>query len=150
MSADEQELVQRAREGDLDAFQQLAQRHQALGYAIAFRMLGQREDAEDVVQESVVVNTALDHRKHERRRPSEPLRVEPAAMGDSEATDLRLSVEAALDRLTPKQRAAFVLRDLQQLPLEEVAAILGCSRITARVHLHNGRSRIRAALESDA
>ena len=51
-----------------------------------------------------------------------------------EATDWQLSLEKVLSELTPKQRSAFVLRDLQGFPFEEVAEILDCSRITARVH----------------
>ena len=63
--------------------------------------------------------------------------------------DWQLSLEKVLSELTPKQRSAFVLRDLQGFSFEEVAEILDCSGITARVHLHQARKRLRQRLESE-
>lgn len=44
--------------------------------------------------------------------------------------------KAALDRLSPRQRAALLLRELEDLPFSAVADQIGCSEATARVHHH--------------
>ena len=48
------ELVRSTREGDLDAFAVLADRHGPMAYRVALRLLGQHQDAEDVAQEALV------------------------------------------------------------------------------------------------
>lgn len=50
----DKELVERTRSGDRDAYRQLVEKYQQRAFAIAFEMLRNREDAEDVVQESFV------------------------------------------------------------------------------------------------
>ncbi|MCR4400229.1 MAG: sigma-70 family RNA polymerase sigma factor [Syntrophomonadaceae bacterium] len=47
-------LAQQALDGDLDAFEELVLRHQRMVFAVAYRMTGQREEAEDVAQEVFV------------------------------------------------------------------------------------------------
>jgi RNA polymerase sigma-70 factor, ECF subfamily len=56
------------------------------------------------------------------------------------------AVERSLDRLTPLQRAVFVLREIDGLPTEEVGTILELEPGTVRVHLHRARLRLRALL----
>ena len=53
----------------------------------------------------------------------------------------------ALRRLSPKQRAALVLHYYVGHPTKEIAAILGSSAATVRVHLSQGRRRLRRILE---
>jgi RNA polymerase sigma-70 factor (ECF subfamily) len=53
---------------------------------------------------------------------------------------------AALEVLSPKERAAVVLRDLEGLPNQEVAATLGCSMITVRTHIASARVKMRKFL----
>ncbi len=53
----------------------------------------------------------------------------------------------ALGRLSPRQRAAVVLHDHVGYSTKEVAAILGSTAATVRVHLSQGRRRLRALLE---
>ncbi len=55
---------------------------------------------------------------------------------------------AGLERLTPRERAALVLRDVEDLPAEEVARRLGCSRATVRSHIANARIKIRKYAET--
>lgn len=50
--ASDGELVQRARAGDMDAFEALASRHERRVYSLAMRMLRQEQDAEDVTQQT--------------------------------------------------------------------------------------------------
>lgn len=55
---------------------------------------------------------------------------------------LRPDVFAALSHLSRRQRAAVVLHYLDDLPIKQVAEMLGCRESTARVHLHRARLRL--------
>ncbi len=74
----------------------------------------------------------------------------------SEDIDERLSsakvigeIRAAISRLPESQRAVVTLRDVDGLSSKEVCDVLGISEANQRVLLHRGRSRIRAALETE-
>jgi RNA polymerase sigma-70 factor (ECF subfamily) len=54
---------------------------------------------------------------------------------------------AGLERLTPRERAALVLRDMEDLPAEEVARRLDCSRATVRSHIANARVKLKKFAE---
>jgi RNA polymerase sigma-70 factor (ECF subfamily) len=64
------------------------------------------------------------------------------------ATDRRV-LQRALGALTEKERAAFVLRDLDGLPTEEVARTLDMSPATVRVHICMARKKMRPFFEED-
>ncbi|MEU5259186.1 SigE family RNA polymerase sigma factor [Amycolatopsis sp. NPDC021455] len=61
-------------------------------------------------------------------------------------TSLRLDVERALAELTPRQRAMVVLRFLEDLPVTEVAALLGVAEGTVKSQTARGVEALRAAL----
>jgi RNA polymerase sigma-70 factor (ECF subfamily) len=71
-----------------------------------------------------------------RERPPEP----PAGPGDA--------VVAALDLLSPRQRACIVLRYVEDLPETEVAELLGLRLGTVKAHLAPARERLRGVLPS--
>ena len=52
-----------------------------------------------------------------------------------------------LERLTPRERAALVLRDVEELPAEEVARQLNCSKATVRSHIANARAKLKKFAE---
>ena len=54
---------------------------------------------------------------------------------------------AGLERLTPRERAALVLRDMEDLPAEEVARRLDCSKATVRSHIANARTKLKKFAE---
>ncbi len=57
-----------------------------------------------------------------------------------------LDLAEALRHLPPQQRAAVALHYYEDLPLTEVAQILGCSHATAKVHVFKARRRLAALL----
>jgi RNA polymerase sigma-70 factor (ECF subfamily) len=69
----------------------------------------------------------------DRRADTALLRAEQAAYLDS-----------CLDGLSVRERAALVLRDVEDIPAAEVAAMLGCSPATVRSHIANARTKFRA------
>jgi RNA polymerase sigma factor (sigma-70 family) len=58
----------------------------------------------------------------------------------------RAAFQAALNRLSARQRAALILREVEGLDFAEIAAALGCREATARVHLHRAREGMRRLL----
>ena len=174
--SEEASLLRAARDGDLAAFEQLLIRHQRRVYLTALRLLGRHEDAQDAAQEvflrlhkhlsrldekrdlapwlyRVTVNVCRDTQaKRGPRLQAEP-EWEPVAgaAGDPHATataaEQRKILAAALRRLSPKERAAVVLRDLEGLTTREVAQILGAAEVTVRSHLSAARLKLRSFTE---
>ncbi|MFB8246967.1 SigE family RNA polymerase sigma factor [Streptomyces sp. NPDC001046] len=154
-----------------DAF--AAARWSALLHVARLLTGGDRQRAEDLVQEALVklwfawpkvaeqapeayvrtVLVRLAARSARRRwwgeRPVDQL-PDRADTGDmSSAVAERSRLEAALAQLSPKQRAAVVLRYCEDLPEAQVARALGCPVGTARSHASRGVARLRVLL-SDA
>ena len=167
----EDHLIKSAQLGDLKAFEMLVRQHQDMVYAVAYQIVGNADDAQDVCQTCfikvhrdigkyrpkakfstwlyrIAVNAAIDF---QRRQKSDRFVVvdEAELVSGKSDLDVQLSLERVLEGLTPKQRVAFVLRDLQGFPLDEVAEILKCSSITVRVHLHNARRYVRKRMEQE-
>jgi len=107
----------------------------------------------------MTVNLAIDQlRTHGPKGIFEPLPSDPALpapsarFGPEQSLDLAALQRAFLRlaaRLAPKQRAAFVLREIDGLETAEVARILGVRESTVRNHLHQARRILRAGLERD-
>jgi RNA polymerase sigma factor (sigma-70 family) len=58
-------------------------------------------------------------------------------------------VWAAASQLSPRQRAALALQAQNDLSMRDIAAVLGCSEATARVHLHRALSALRRTLRKE-
>jgi RNA polymerase sigma-70 factor (ECF subfamily) len=58
-------------------------------------------------------------------------------------TERREYLESGLDILTERERTALLLRDVEDLPAEEVAERLNCSKATVRSHIANARVKLR-------
>lgn len=106
----------------------------------------------------ITVNAAIDLVRS-RERGLQPLPDEPQELPE---TPGRASAEAALDlaelrrafarlsaRLAPKQRAAFVLREIEGLETAEVARIMNVAESTVRNHLLQARRVLRLGLERE-
>jgi RNA polymerase sigma-70 factor (ECF subfamily) len=151
-------------------------------FAIAYRMLGSVAEAEDVVQEAflryhevgveaespkaylatVTTRLAIDHLRSARARREvypgewlpEPM-VEEEAVGHAEMADsLSLAFLHLLEKLSPVERAVFLLREVFDYPYDEVGVIVGksadnCRQILARAHRHieEGRHRFEVSRE---
>lgn len=149
---------------------------------LAYRMLGSVADAQDIVQDAflrwqaadraevqspgawlsqVVTRLALDQLKSARARREtyvgpwlpEPI-VEDLGIEAIEnyAHDLSFAMMLALERLSPLERAAFLLHDVFEVPFAEVAVTLdrseaACRQLAARArsHIRRGRPRFRAS-----
>lgn len=104
----------------------------------------------------VATNTAIDFmRRHGRANftpvdeLTEPLTASAHESPERQAirTQQRSKLEAGMRRLSGRERAALILRDVEDLPAEEVARQLNCSKATVRSHIANARVKFRHYLE---
>jgi len=104
----------------------------------------------------IATNTAIDFlRRSDRVGFSDlenlPEKVTTAPGDDPEEmllrTERRDRLSASLDVLTPRERMALLLRDVEDLPAEEVAEHLNCSKATVRSHIANARVKLRKHFE---
>jgi RNA polymerase sigma-70 factor (ECF subfamily) len=113
----------------------------------------------------IVHNTALDALRWRARHPVEFLDPSPAAGDDpprevaaagegpeaaAVRADERRAILRALAALSPEFRAAVILRDVQGLDYDEVAAVTGVSLGTVKSRLHRARARLRQLLAAGA
>jgi RNA polymerase sigma-70 factor (ECF subfamily) len=144
---------------------------------VAYRMLGSVADAEDVIQEAfirwmridrgevrepeaflrrTVTRLCLDHLKSARRKRETyigPWLPEPVVEEDAnEDEDVTLPLMLALERLSPLERAAFLLHDVFGLAFDEVASAIerdaaACRQLAARARAHVREARPRFKVE---
>ena len=137
---------------------------------IAYRMLGSVADAEDVVQEAflrwidadrqavrepeaflrrVVTRLCLDQLKSARHRRETyigPWLPEPVVeTAEEEIDDVTLPLMLALERLSPLERAAFLLHDVFGVRFDEIAETIGREPATCRQLASRARTHVRAA-----
>lgn len=171
---DDRELVARVQRGDVSAYDALVRRHLARATAIARRLLGNIEDAEDLVQEAfmraldriatfdaarafapwfyrLLINAGINARKSRGLRATEPERGDVAAKGASpleftERKEIRERFAAALASLSPRQRLVVSMFEVDGLSTAEIAETLGISTETVRWHHHQARQALRTAL----
>ena len=103
----------------------------------------------------VLVNLALDDRRHRARRRQElaamGTAVEPGADEDRRiaGVEIRRDLVDALATLPPRQRAVLVLRYFEDLPEAQVATVLGCSVGTVKSTASRGLARLQTSLEPE-
>jgi len=166
---DEKRLIELAARGGHEAFDELVRLHYSRVHALAFRLLGNPEDAEDLAQECFVraqrglavfrgeasfaswlrritVHLARDRYRRQGRRPdSQPL-TEAIGLATSsgpaqEASQRELSrlLTEAVSRLPETLRIALVLRTLEGLSYEEIAHACGITPATVRTQVMKAR-----------
>lgn len=175
-AANEQDLITEVRQGNHDAFRVLVQSYMKQAYDIAYSILGNHDDADDVAQESfvnvhrsvagfrgesefstwlfrIVKNCALNRlkqRKRKQEREVDLTTVDSEMVGVNAGIvnldDSRLFVERALHELPTLQRAVVMLRHINGLSTRQVSTILECSEGTVKTHLHRGLKSMKEKL----
>jgi len=174
----DRELVERVLSGEADAYGGLVARYQQRLFWVAFKLLGNREDARDVTQETllrayhrlarfdrsrrfytwvyrILVNLSIDVlRKRGRTRTVSLL---SDVVSSSDAPDARLlsdelrgRVWDALDGLPPHYRSLLLLRDVEGLSGKDIADRTGVGHATVRWRIHRARKLFRTEWESRA
>lgn len=169
---DEAVLIERARDGDENAFRDLVERYQTAIFNLAYRMLGDAHEAEDAAQEifvrtyrqlmrydserkfstwilAIASNYCIDQLRKRRLRfvPLEQI-VPWARARDASPETQALAHEASdemqqyLKRLNEKYRVVLVLRYWQDLSCAEIGDVLRLPEGTVKTQLHRARKAL--------
>jgi RNA polymerase sigma-70 factor (ECF subfamily) len=169
-------LILLSRQNDRNAFRTIVEGYQSMVYALAFRILCNREDAEDVVQETflrvwvnlskfdmqrqfstwtckIAVNLCLDRLKRTKNIHCEDCSaladfISPENIEKTlDDSELATIILLLTDKLSPKQKIIFTLRYLEDLNMDEIKTITGLSEKKIKANLYAARQSIRAKLE---
>jgi RNA polymerase sigma-70 factor (ECF subfamily) len=177
---DDSALMLRYGDGDTGAFELLYSRHKDAVYRYLLRLSGHPETAEDVFQEvwgkiikarssyrptakfttflyRVAHNCFIDHARRNKRHagntPFEPeLHSDPGESLETltERSLARERLEQALAGLPDEQRDAFLLYEEGGLSVDQIAAVTGCNRETAKSRLRYAVNKLRVAIDEPA
>ena len=172
----EETLVERARRGDLAAFEALVLAYQSLAFRTAFVIAGDAADAEEAAQDAfvkahralgrfrrgepfrpwlltIVANEARNRRRTRGRRAALTLRAaaEPEATAEDPeeaalAAERRKRLLTAVEQLRDDDRDILACRYFLELSEDETAAALGIARGTVKSRAHRALARLQEEL----
>jgi RNA polymerase sigma-70 factor, ECF subfamily len=161
------DLPSAARDGSLEALGELYRAHSRVVHATAYRLLGSRADAEDVLQDVFVglpralrsyseqgrfeawlkrlaVRTALMRLRGRQRRREDPLEpLERVTRGGETHPVDRLAARRAIASLPDPLRTVFVLREVEGYTHAEIADMLGITEVNSATRLSRAWSVLR-------
>ncbi|MFH2054478.1 MAG: sigma-70 family RNA polymerase sigma factor [bacterium] len=171
------ELIRTIQAGKSAAFGELMDKYKSQVTGIAYRMVGDYDEAKDISQMvfvktsrnldrfdttkkfstwiyRITVNATIDHIRKNKKHRHEALEnysdsIETHAESpdmDYHRKNIKDCILQAADALNDKQKAAFLLRDIEGHEIEEVSEILGMPEATVRWYLHRARQRLRKEL----
>lgn len=172
------QLVARAQEGDLPAFEELVKKYQREIYGLAYRLVLDAEEAKDLAQQAflqafvhirsfrqqaqfrtwlfrIAINQCYSYLKSKKKfgepvDPGEFVMVgEESPEEDLVTKDRRQRLYAALERLPAKQRAVITLKLEQGLSYEEIARVLGGTTGAARVNYCQALKTLKKYLQNE-
>ncbi len=177
---DDSALMLRYQDGDVGAFEILYRRHKDPVYRYLLRMSGHPDAADDVFQDvwgkiikarhnyrptakfttflyRVAHNCFIDHVRRNRRHAQTTEFRPELVSDDGESLELtterqlaRQRLAEALGTLPEEQRDAFLLREEGGLNVDQIAAVTGCNRETAKSRLRYAVAKLRAAIDEPA
>jgi RNA polymerase sigma-70 factor (ECF subfamily) len=151
--------------GDESAFNELVATYERRVFALAFRMLGRRDEAEDLAQEVFVqVFRTIDQFRGDSKLSTWIYRIavdlckdratylSRRAAGMSRPDELvgaqrERAVKKAITHLEPELREVLVLRDVEDLSYEEIASATGLPDGTVKSRIRRARAELRALVE---
>jgi RNA polymerase sigma-70 factor, ECF subfamily len=174
-SDNEFKLIEQSLSGDPEAYAALVNQHQKMIRAVAFRMTGSLDDAEDLAQDAflrayqrlgsfdggskfstwlcrIAINLSVDWRRRESRREKVHSKWAADAISESRPDngfpdELSRRVQDALNRLPAKQRATIVLTVYENQSNTEAAKTLGCAESTITWRVFSARQKLKRLLK---
>lgn len=179
------ELVLKAQQGDLHAFDLLVERYHSKIYGLTYNMTSNREDAEDLTQEifvkayealprfkgkssfytwvyRIAVNKTINYRKKRNRKRAlsldsfdQDIKLDDAyhemtakgsPLRNISLSELQKKLNEALQNLSEKHRTVVVMHDMQGIPHDEIAKVVGASVGTVRSRLFYARRQMQTEL----
>jgi RNA polymerase sigma-70 factor (ECF subfamily) len=174
---DEREIIEGCLRGSAASHRVMVESYGTLVLSVALNVIGNRQDAEDVCQETflqvfrrldrydrtrsfktwlltIAYRRSLDMLRKKRRFQefSVRARFDPAVMAEARdpgPADPAPLPSRLLERLSPRERTALALWANEGYTARDISEVLSCSASTARVYLFNARRKIKALLETD-
>jgi RNA polymerase sigma-70 factor (ECF subfamily) len=166
--ASEADLLAACRRQDIRAFEQVYRAYGARLKSIAFHIVGNRDDAEDAVQETflklyraiggfhgdsslctwlcrIVINVCYDLAR-KRNREVEPIEQAETAGPPGGHLALRVTLNDALRRINPRHRMVFLLFEVEGLRHAEIASILEIPEGTSKAWLFEAKKELKRIL----
>jgi RNA polymerase sigma-70 factor (ECF subfamily) len=168
--ASESDLLAACRRRDLRAFEQLYHGHGMRLKSVAYHILGNRQDAEDAVQETflkfyraiagfeghssvgtwlcrIVINVCYDMARKRHREGSGREEAVEELPATSDHFTLRVTLEDALRRIHLRQRMVFLLFEVEGLRHSEIASILEIPEGTSKAWLFEAKKELKRLLK---
>jgi len=170
---DELQLIEKAKDGDLAAFEALYRAHVGRVFAASLRLSGDRNRAEEITQDVFVrlwsrigtfegksalsswlyrltVNRVLDRLRSERSRELWETQEDEGGWGEVPtgrgSHETRRALESAIQSLPDGARMVFVLHDIEGYRHEEIGQMTGIAVGTSKAQLHRARKLLRNQL----
>lgn len=173
-------IIEESRGGNLNNFRKLVEATSPFVYSVAFRMLGDEDQAKDALQETmvtvwqqlgklrsastyktwvyrIVINKCYDYLRNRKRNmeysangKTWELLSETVSQWPSSELEIRETakiISILTNRLSPKQKAVFVLSELEDMTSDEISAITGMSKLAIKANLYYARKSISVMIE---
>ena len=172
-------LVELSKQGDTAAFRKLVETCQPFVFRLAFRLLCSDDEAKDIVQETfirvwlnlnkyknnarfstwlykIACNLCYDRLRAMKRSYTTNIDLSELDLADGNDieksvinSDLAEWITTLTNELTPKQRLVFMLRDIEEMELDEVKEITGMSGAKIKSNLYLARQYIKKRIKND-
>ncbi len=182
-AASDAELFSEFTKGDTAAFNEIVSRYQGRLLNFVYHFTGDRETAQDIVQETflrvyrkrkeyratanlstwiftIAGNLAKSELRHRKRWHFVPIskkidqdvlvEIADQSLGPDHIAEKRAmerDIQEAIGALPPKYREAVILRDIEGMPYEQIAQIVGCPVGTVKSRVNRGRLQLQKRLE---
>ncbi|MBL4589341.1 MAG: RNA polymerase sigma factor [Alphaproteobacteria bacterium] len=170
---DDEQLITRARKGDIKAFEALVNKHYETMFKMAFKWCRNKSDAEDITQDAciklargldgfkgksaftswlyrLVINAGKDWYKKQNRHPSNPDALEKvSAKNKSDEQVYAQQVLDAVNKLPDGEKEALLLVMSEGLSHKEAAKALGCKESTISWRIHEARKKLNAQFNKE-
>jgi RNA polymerase sigma-70 factor, ECF subfamily len=170
----DEQIIERVLAGDTEAYRLLVERHERSVFGFVHGMVSNLSDVEDLAQEAFIAafknlssfdarrakfstwlltiahNRCCNHLKRRSPKPSDMNDVMCGVASPETAATNRETLDRldeALSNMTIEQRTAFVLAEIQQIPLAEIAAIEGIPVGTVKSRISRAKERLRRELK---
>ena len=169
----DRELIIRAQAGDRSAHEAIVNQFSAMVFRLCSRFFRNREDVEDIAQDvflkvfaridqvrpdenfpgwlaRVTVNTCYDELRKTRRRKEAMETYGPEIAAEQtvapKEVDALGKARLALQRLDPKLRMPLILKEVEDMSVEEIAKTMGLSQTNVKVRLFRARKKLQSML----
>lgn len=175
-TSEDHQLVEAFLDGDQSAFNIIVDRYRRIVYAVAYRIIHNHEEADDIAQETFIkayeklhtfrgeaslktwllriTNNLSINLIHSGRiskdsggELDENMKIsEDDLLSGMLENEQKTALKRAITKLPPKQQQTLLLRTYQQLSCKEVANIMNCSVGTVKANVFNGLKRLKSLL----